>query len=158
MLFLQCFRNASFSGSLKVWIVQKRVNASSKCINCGQPGQSMLADIAGNLLLVPEKVKPSSWLTLYQTKIFSLIPNWKHLQTKNESELEIDICMGKGRKYCGKRRKCWLPAFSPFPTPFPTMFSKGLFLKVFKSQDCMVKSKPFPKQAQDFCVSAVYVF
>ena len=26
----------------------------------------------------------------------------------------------------GKKRKCWLPAFSPFPT----MFSKGLFLRV----------------------------
>ena len=30
---------------------------------------------------------------------------------------------GKG-KYCGKRRKCWLPAFSPFPTMFSyTLFS-----------------------------------
>ena len=24
------------------------------------------------------------------------------------------------RKHCGKRRKCWKPAFSPFPTMFPT--------------------------------------
>ena len=24
--------------------------------------------------------------------------------------------VGKGKKHCGKRRKCWLPAFSPFPT------------------------------------------
>ena len=30
----------------------------------------------------------------------------------------------------------WLPAFSPFPT----MFSKGFFLKVVKSRDCVVKS------------------
>ena len=28
-----------------------------------------------------------------------------------------------GRKHCRKRRKCWLPAFSPFPT----MFSKAAF-------------------------------
>ena len=28
-----------------------------------------------------------------------------------------------GRKHCRKRRKCWLPAFSPFPA----MFSKGCF-------------------------------
>ena len=28
-----------------------------------------------------------------------------------------------------KRRKCWLPAFSPFPT----MFSKGHFLRVVKN-------------------------
>ena len=25
---------------------------------------------------------------------------------------------GMGRKHCGKRRKCWLPAFSPFPQCF----------------------------------------
>ena len=25
------------------------------------------------------------------------------------------------RKHCGKRRKCWLPAFSPFPTMFSTL-------------------------------------
>ena len=24
-------------------------------------------------------------------------------------------------KHCGKRRKCWLPAFSPFPTMFSTV-------------------------------------
>ena len=36
---------------------------------------------------------------------------------------------GKGRKNCGKRRKCWLPAFSPFLS----MFSKGFIsLKVVK--------------------------
>ena len=30
------------------------------------------------------------------------------------------------RKHCGKKRKCWLPAFSPFPTMFfKTVTSKG---------------------------------
>ena len=47
------------------------------------------------------------------------ICKWKK-QKKNE------IWSGKGRKHSGKRRKCWLPAFSPFPT----MFSKGFFFKV----------------------------
>ena len=42
----------------------------------------------------------------------------------------------KGRKRCGKRRKCWLLAFSPFPT----MFSKGVFGRVIKSRVCVVKS------------------
>ena len=41
-----------------------------------------------------------------------------------------------GRKHCGKIRKCWLPAFSPFPT----MFSKGSSLGVVKSRDCIVKN------------------
>ena len=39
------------------------------------------------------------------------------------------------RKHCGKRRKCWLPAFSPFPT----MFSKDFIYRVVKSRDCMVE-------------------
>ena len=33
-----------------------------------------------------------------------------------------------------KRRKCWSQAFSPFHT----MFSKGFYLKVVKSTDCLV--------------------
>ena len=47
----------------------------------------------------------------------------------------IEICFGKGRKHCGKRRKCWLPAFSSFPI----MFSKGFIPRVIKSWDCVVK-------------------
>ena len=42
-------------------------------------------------------------------------------------------------KHCWKRRKCWLPAFSPFPTMFPTIpranlkFSVTFFIcKCFK--------------------------
>ena len=41
----------------------------------------------------------------------------------------------KGRKHYVKRRKCCLPAFFPFPTTF----SKGFFLRVVKSRDCVVK-------------------
>ena len=39
------------------------------------------------------------------------------------------------RKHCAKRRKCWLPAFSPFPT----LFSKAFFERVVKTWDCVVK-------------------
>ena len=46
---------------------------------------------------------------------------------------KIIICFEKGRKHCGKRRKCWSPAFSPFPT----MFSKDFYYKVVKSRDCV---------------------
>ena len=38
----------------------------------------------------------------------------------------LEICFGKGRKHCGKRGKCWLPGFSPFPT----MFSKAFYFRV----------------------------
>ena len=39
---------------------------------------------------------------------------------KNKCGRKIEICFRKGRKHCGKRWKCWLSAFSPFPI----MFSK----------------------------------
>ena len=35
----------------------------------------------------------------------------------------------------GKKRKCWLPAFSPVPK----MFSKASFHRVVESRDCVVK-------------------
>ena len=50
---------------------------------------------------------------------------------------QLKFGFGRVENIVKKRRKCWLPAFFPFPT----IFSKGLFLKVFKSQDCVVKSK-----------------
>ena len=37
----------------------------------------------------------------------------------------------------GKRRKCMLEIFSPFPT----MFSKTFLFRAVKSLDCVVKSK-----------------
>ena len=41
----------------------------------------------------------------------------------------IKICFEKGGK-CGKRRKCWLPAFSPFPTMFSKTFSGSLKVRI----------------------------
>ena len=38
----------------------------------------------------------------------------------------------KGRKHFGKRRKCWLPAFSP-------KCFQNSSIRVAKSQDCVVK-------------------
>ena len=74
--------------------------------------------------------------TLYQTTKFKpvLIESICRRQIKCESKNEI--CFGKGRKHCGKRRKSWLPAFSPFPT----LLSKGFFLRVVRSRDCVVKT------------------
>ena len=40
----------------------------------------------------------------------------------------------QGTKYWGKRTKCWLPAF----LPFPAMFSKGILLRGVKSHQCLV--------------------
>ena len=49
---------------------------------------------------------------------------------------EMTISLFNRVENTGKRRKYWLPAFSPFPTEF----SEALFLRVFESQDCLVKS------------------
>ena len=55
---------------------------------------------------------------------------------KFDSKLVENIVRkGNGRKHCGKRRKYWSPAFSPFPT----MFSKVFFLRAVKSPDCVIK-------------------
>ena len=54
---------------------------------------------------------------------------------QNKCDSKIEVCHGMRRKHCGKRRKCWWPAFSPFPT----MFSKAFSFRVVKSRDCVVK-------------------
>ena len=62
---------------------------------------------------------------------------FQHLQTtKKKCNLKTEVLFGMGRKHRGKRRKCWLPAFSPFST-----FSKGFFFRVVKSPNCVVELK-----------------
>ena len=64
--------------------------------------------------------------------------DWSKLEAFADDKVNAttDVLFGVGRKHCGKRRKCWLPAFSPFLT----MFLKGFFFRVFKSRDYVVKS------------------
>ena len=47
-----------------------------------------------------------------------------------------DFSLWWSRKHFGKRKKCWLTAFSSFPT----VFSKAFFVGVVKSRDCVVES------------------
>ena len=46
----------------------------------------------------------------------------------------MEVCVRKGRKHCGKRRKCWFPAFSYFPT----MLLKAFSCKGIKGRFCVV--------------------
>ena len=48
---------------------------------------------------------------------------------------KLNFNLEKVENIVGKKRKCWLPAFSPLPT----MFSKCFFLGVGKSRDCVAK-------------------
>ena len=52
---------------------------------------------------------------------------------------ELKFVLGRPENIMGKGEKCWFPSFSPFPIMFP----KGLFLRVVKSWDCVVKSYLF---------------
>ena len=83
-----------------------------------------------------------SELTEDSSNVFKSFPSdeilhWFKLKAfcrqQNKCDSKI-ICFGKDRKDCRKRRKLWLPAFSPCPT----MISKGFFLRVIKNQDCAV--------------------
>ena len=38
---------------------------------------------------------------------------------------KLKMILGRTENIVGKRRKCWLPAFSPFPTMFSKGFSVG---------------------------------
>ena len=71
---------------------------------------------------------------------FTSLPNDKILYQSRLKAIAddkmIEIFLWKGRKHCGKRRKWWLPAFSPFPT----MFLKAFLYRVVESLDCVLKS------------------
>ena len=92
-----------------------------------------------------EIINGKSWQTgtdcLIIDQLFSKQQNFRPVQIKricrrqNKCDSKIEIYCIKGRKHCRKRGKCWLPAFSSFPT----MFSKGFLYRVIKSRDCMVK-------------------
>ena len=54
--------------------------------------------------------------------------------TSNETQ-NLEICVLKGRKHCGKRRKCRLQAFSPFPyKASKTSFSRPLKVSIVWEQ------------------------
>ena len=54
------------------------------------------------------------------------------------------------RKHCGKRRKCLLPVFYPFPI----MFSKSFLLGIVNSHDCLVN---FYSDISWFSTNFIYI-
>ena len=59
-------------------------------------------------------------LKAFADNIFSVAPILQFLVDKEENIVRKGE--NAGYHHCSKRRKCWLPAFSP-----PTFFSKGCF-------------------------------
>ena len=85
------------------------------------------------------------------------ILDWSKLKTSADENInmteKVKFVLGTVENVVRKRRKCWLPAFSPFHTmvenvvrkcwlpafsPFHTMFSKGFLYRVVKSQNLVV--------------------
>ena len=56
---------------------------------------------------------------------------------ENRFDSVADIYFVKSGKHCGKRRKCWLPAFFHFPS----MFSKGFFPCLLKLMTMWYRAK-----------------
>ena len=67
---------------------------------------------------------------------FRLVQTESICRPRNKCNFTTEILVGMDRKHCRKGRKCWLPAFSPFPT----MISKAFFSRFAKTRDCVVKS------------------
>ena len=62
-------------------------------------------------------------------RVESIANKMRKCLSKQQDVIEI-----KARKHCRKRRKCWTPAFSPFPT-----FSKFLFPMIVKKSGLFSK-------------------
>ena len=54
---------------------------------------------------------------------------------QNNRNSKIEICFQQDGNIVGKGEKCWLPVFSPFPA----RFSKGFYVRVVKTRDCLGK-------------------
>ena len=67
----------------------------------------------------------------FRDKGFTSGLNGQYNRMTNERLLKTFVLHNNyGKKHCGKRRKCQLPAFSAFST----IFSKGIFLRACKNR------------------------
>ena len=77
-------------------------------------------------------------LTHYQTTNFRLFQTERVCRRQFQIWQKCKKVIQTVRKYCGKRRNCSLPAISPFPT----VFSKGLFPRGIKRCHCVGMGYP----------------
>ena len=102
---------------------------------------SYISSVRQNVALCGFCFKSTSNLDTFQSQLFTKdnILDWFKLKAFADDKLHMNQILHfvfvRVENIAGKRRKCWLPAFSPFPT----MFSKGFCSIIVKSQDCMVK-------------------
>ena len=75
----------------------------------------------------------SKGLTHYQMTNFGLFQTERVCRRQFQISQKCKKVIQTGRKHCGKRRNCSLRAISPFPT----VFSKGVFPRGVKSCHCV---------------------
>ena len=82
----------------------------------------------------------SLWATLNSFPNDKIL-DWFKLKDFADDKINVtqrlNFILGMAENFVGKEEKCPLPPFSSFPT----MFSKDFFLRVVRSQDCVVKGK-----------------
>ena len=79
--------------------------------------------IPKNALIISHQFLFFFYIFLSILKIFKCVLTLYHtIPTYNDPKEE-----GFG-KHCGKRRKCWQPAFSPFPTVFSSLSKREIII------------------------------
>ena len=79
-------------------------------------------------------------LSVIKDKPFTRQQNYTFVETESSENFNVAQMVQffsekKEKKHCGKRRKFWSPAFSPFLT----IFSKSFFLRVVKTGNSLEK-------------------
>ena len=118
------------------YLAQSVDKINSDCLQSLALLWNLYSDIYASFIKVHSQIS-----CMHFSEIFTKRQKLGEVQIQSICRQQIDInskfetCFGTGRKHCGKKRKCWLPAFSPFPA----RFSKGFLPWVVKSRDCLVK-------------------
>ena len=128
-------QSTGIKSSRKTWTVdlaalmnEMTLNIGIKLINQTNSKRLQMTNYSKHLICLT---------SLPNDKIFDLSKLKAFADNKIIVTQKLKFALWWGRKHCGKRRKCWLPAFSPFST----IFSNGYFFRVVKSRDCVVKSQ-----------------
>ena len=124
LLFPQCFQKACFPGASKGVIVWEWVKPRF--------WEWVVLTLYWTFL---DMTTYRRCLTLSQTTNFRLFQIQRLCSWQFQMWWKWQKVFQMGRKHCGKRRNCSLPAISPFPT----VFSKDLYCRHVKTRACLGK-------------------
>ena len=103
--------------------------SSAASLNLGWSQNGVLGNgLTDNRTLAWSKLKTFGDDKRKQAQLFTRRQKFRMIQIEricrrqNKCDSKTGNCFGNGKKHCGKRRKCWFPAFSPFPTMFYELY------------------------------------